>query len=182
MEYWCGRIATRSCSNIWEPSRQALTMNVGDRLVCVLPTVLPVGSSFSIWPLHVTIVPWFRSPQSAVSLLSGLGKALVATKSFEVQMGESGVKFGHQKGKLATLVQLPTQLISVERLVRNFLHDQQAWVVDESTKQQFVYRPHVTNQGLQTMQFGESFNADRIYIIEQMGSYKRAAGEILFDA
>jgi hypothetical protein len=153
-------------------------MQAGDRLICVLTETQTVGATFKDWLLHVTIVPWFRLEIDTSLIVRDLEKILDRVGPFEVVMSEQHVQFGHQKGKLATLVRLPSSLIGIEKIVRDYLHGQSAWLVDESTRHFRDFRPHVTAQQSGSLRTGDRFRCDRLYIIEQAGGHKKVAGEI----
>ncbi|HSX16397.1 MAG TPA: hypothetical protein VLF40_06405 [Candidatus Saccharimonadales bacterium] len=76
------------------------------------------------------------------------------------------------------LLQTPTPFTEVEQRVRSYLHKKRAWLVDETTKKRYEFRPHITMQG--TDEFGENgtFRCGRLYIIEQTGDYKEIVGKI----
>src|SRR4051794_7330143 len=121
-------------------------MNPGDRLVCafVNPAV-KAGAEFKDWPLHVTIVPWFRTDMTTGQLTAELKEALSGISSFTSTAGPSA-KFGYTKGKVASLIQKPTPLDEIEKRVRQTLTIHEAWLVDESTRRRRDYKPHVTVQ------------------------------------
>lgn len=146
-------------------------MQPGDRLVCALVGPLAVETSFVAWPLHVTVVPWFRMNLPTAKLAAGLQRLLGGMKPFRVTVhGEA--HFGHRGRKLVSLVALPTPLITIEAQVRDFLKAHEAWIADESTKRHFAYRPHVTLQRTRRLAEGEGFVCGRLYIIEQLGDAK----------
>jgi len=147
----------------------------GDRLVCVFVESLAVGSRFTAWPLHVTIVPWFRLALSSDDVLMGLQKVTASIHPFTVVMDDDA-RFGRHKQKLVNLVSLPSPLNSVEQAVRKFLKASGAWLVDETTKRRLPYRPHVTAQGNEGLQRSAGFWCEKLYLIEQLGSAKTVAG------
>jgi len=148
----------------------------GDRLVCAFVEPPAAGTEFSDWPLHVTIMPWFRLDASAQQLAAGLKQALTSIKPFESKAGEL-VKMGPRK-RPARLLQLPTPFTEIEVRVRNYFHKKRAWLVDETTKKPRQYRPHVTFQKAAELGEGKSFHVSRLYIVEQKGDYKVITAEI----
>lgn len=152
-------------------------MKPGDRLICAFTKALPADSQFIDWPLHVTVVPWFRLALNSELITANLER-LLGTTAFIVQMGEENVQFGHQKDKRATLVQLPSPFTQLEQLVRGYFHDQHAWLVDESTSQRQEFRPHMTVQRTNGLHAGDTFQCDQLYIVEQKGPHKEVTGEI----
>jgi 2'-5' RNA ligase len=151
-------------------------MRPGDRLICAFIDQLPAGAEFKDWPLHVTVVPWFRIEASADKLAEDIKASLAGLSSFEVRMGRKAT-FGNHK--TVNLVQQPSPFDDIEASVRMVLKRQDAWLADETTKQRRPYKPHVTAQKGTRMNEGDSFWCDRVYIIEQKGGHKTVAAEIL---
>jgi len=52
----------------------------GDRLICAFVSERKVGATFRLWPLHVTIVPWFR--------LNAATRLVVALDGQRVELGD----------------------------------------------------------------------------------------------
>jgi 2'-5' RNA ligase len=150
-------------------------MRPGDRLVCVFVARYQIGAQFAAWPLHITIVPWFRLSTVSNQIAADLHEVLHSLASFQVIMAGEAV-FG--KGKLVNLVQLPTPLQIVEQTARRYLHHQRAWLVDESTKARFSYRPHVTAQGIERMHEGEVFDCSKLSIVRQKCRHKQIVAEV----
>jgi 2'-5' RNA ligase len=150
----------------------------GDRLIVALVRPLAVGEQFDVWPLHLTVVPWFRLGASTDEVVEGLLKDLADGSSFQVTMGEQA-NFGYKGRKVVRLVQLPNQIAVVEQKVRSFLKTQGAWIVDETTKVRREYRPHVTNQEDEQIEKGDKFECRALNIVEQRGEYKEVVGEIM---
>jgi 2'-5' RNA ligase len=150
-------------------------MQPGDRLVCALVAPMREGQEFKDWPLHVTIVPWFRTDASPSQLVKEFEQAVDGVKAFMVVM-DGEARFG--RNKLVNLVAPPTPLIDIESRIRSVLVSHQAWVVDQTTKSKRPYRPHVTAQKEQRLHQGESFICEELYIISQMGGYKEVVGKL----
>lgn len=153
-------------------------MKPGDRLVAAFVSSQEVGTAFSAWPLHITIVPWFRLPDETRAITEGLAKALSHMVPFEAAGGETAM-FGPRKNRPATLIVRPTPFVAIERKIRNYLLKKRAWLVDETTKRHFDFRPHVTVQNEQKLSAGEVFVCDRLYIVEQKGGNKEIVGEVM---
>jgi 2'-5' RNA ligase len=151
----------------------------GDRLICAFVDPGYVGETFGDWFLHVTIVPWFRLDESSEVIAHGLSEALKAIGPFEAA-GAGVASFRSRKKSLIRLLQLPTPFSGIEQKVRTYLHKKRAWLVDETTKRRYDFRPHVTSQGSQELARGEVFRCDRLYIVEQKGDYKEVVSEICF--
>jgi hypothetical protein len=141
----------------------------GDRLVCAFIDSFEIGHQFRSWYLHVTVVPWFRLEQPSDKLATEFEQSLRGVASFKVLMDDE-TRFG--RNKLVNLVAQPTPFMEVEKRVRSVLKPHGAWLVDETTKVARAYRPHVTEQASGRLHAGDSFECDRLYIVEQKGGYK----------
>jgi len=149
----------------------------GDRLVCAFVENQPVGTQFKTWLLHVTIVPWFRLDEAADVLAQGLERAMYDTPPFTVTT-DGEAQFGPRKNRPVRLL-LPTeQLEQIEAKTRNYLHKKRAFLIDETTKKPYSFRPHVTAQSGFLLPENASFLVDRLYIVEQKGDYKEIVSEI----
>lgn len=155
-------------------------MRPGDRLVCVLVEPLLAGQTFKQWPLHVTIVPWFRTEVETHNLNTEFKKLLSEMPAFEVSIGKT-TQFGYRKDKTVALVRLPNPLTKIERMVRRALKSHKAWLADETTKSRRGYRPHVTDQTDKCLRENDKFYCDRLYTIEQKGDYKEVVAEVKLD-
>ncbi|HET7320688.1 MAG TPA: 2'-5' RNA ligase family protein [Candidatus Saccharimonadales bacterium] len=149
----------------------------GDRLVCAFVEPQATGTQIPQWLLHVTIVPWFRLGEATGQIAAGLSKALGTTGSFEVAAGET-VMFGPKKNRSARLVGPTGPFEEIEQKVRIYLHKKRAWLVDETTKRPRQFRPHVTVQGSQGLGARQTFEVNKLYIVEQKGNYKEIVAEI----
>ncbi|HVV66737.1 MAG TPA: 2'-5' RNA ligase family protein [Candidatus Saccharimonadales bacterium] len=151
-------------------------MRPGDRLVCILLDPQPVEYTFKKWPLHITIVPWFRMDQSSALLAEELKEHYIGAQPFTITVG-SEAKFGYKKQKLVNLVSAP-MLMRIEGQTRRLLHQYKAWIVDEADETR-NFRPHITAQEGEQAKEGSSINCDRACIISQQGGYKRIEAEII---
>jgi len=152
-------------------------MKPGDRLVCAFVEPQQVGKQFTKWLLHVTIVPWFRLTDPSDSIVHGLELALRTGAPFEAVADEQAL-FGPKHNRHAVLIAQPTPFVQLEKQVRSYLHKKRAWLVDETTKAKRQFRPHVTQQGAETLREGDTFPCDRLYIVEQKGNYKEIVGKV----
>lgn len=152
-------------------------MKPGDRLVCALVDPIEVGTTFQEWPLHVTIVPWFRLDMPSDRMASMLASNLAQIHSFDVRLDGTD-HFGKARKKLVHLVAAPSPLWDIEYIVRALLHRQRAWIADETTKSKRSYLPHITHQAHAAPQDGSSFSCTALYIIEQQGEHKMIMGKV----
>ena len=155
-------------------------MRPGDRLVCAFIPPKSLGFNFKDWPLHITIVPWFRSEISTEELAHKLRLDLSKFDPIVVVMGES-TNFGYNKNKEVNLVSLPSELMQLEKLVRKQIKSQKVWIADESTKIRRPFTPHVTAQKNHRLKLGDKFMCDELYIIEQYGDYKLVSAVVGLD-
>ena len=149
-----------------------------DRLICDFVDEFKIGEVFSNWPLHITIVPWFRVDTPTDQIAQGLQKSLTPVKPFTLTVGESAV-FGPRKRQAHVLE--PSQLTEVEKRVRKYFHQKRAWLVDETTTRRYDFRPHITFQGDEHLQLGDRVQIDRLYVVQQQGGHKLVAGIIELD-
>jgi 2'-5' RNA ligase len=149
----------------------------GDRLICGFVERLELGFQFKTWPLHITVVPWFRLDAPSDAMAQGLEQALHTIRPFEAT-GADQTMFGPRRQRPATLLQQPTPFSDIEQKVRTYLHKKRAWLVDETTKLRREYRPHVTAQRERRLEQGTVFQCERLYIVEQKGDHKEVVGVV----
>jgi 2'-5' RNA ligase len=152
-------------------------MKPGDRLICALIQPQPVGYRFKQWPLHITLVPWFRLDISSERLAGQMREAYVGGHAFEITVGMDAY-FGYRNRKQVSLIDAP-ELPRLEGQSRRLLHAHKAWVVDEADKTRRGFRPHVTVQGDDRLHEGDRFICDRLYVIAQHGDCKVVEAEIV---
>jgi len=151
----------------------------GDRLVCAFVEPQAVGVQFKTWLLHVTIVPWFRLDEESQAIASGLERAMYGLGPSEVTTGEAA-QFGPRKNRQVRLLQPTEHLEQIEAKVRSYLHKKQAFLIDETTKKPYSFRPHVTAQNGFLLPENTTICVDRLYLVEQKGKFKTIANTIPF--
>src|SRR6266480_1138891 len=106
-------------------------MKPGDRLICLFvnPPIVGRNVRFKEWPLHVTIVPWFRLGTSHDELALELENTLLDLTQFEAVAGPNA-GFGHNKSKVVSLVEPSPKFAEIEKRVRQTLKKHNAWLVD----------------------------------------------------
>lgn len=143
----------------------------GDRLICVFVQDQGAGARFKDWPLHSTIVPWFRSEVSSDSLASEVKASLEGAGAFVAAAGgEAG--FGRKGQKQVNLIETSSPLEDIEQKVRRLLHGHGVWIADETTKVRRPFRPHVTVQKSGRVHRGDTWSVKKLYIVLQKGDYK----------
>jgi 2'-5' RNA ligase len=146
-------------------------MRPGDRLVCSFVNNQERLSTFKDWPLHITIVPWFRIELDSSTFASTLSRCYIGSEPFTILVQEEAT-FGYKKHKTVNLVSAP-RLFRLEGQTRRFLHTHHAWIVDEADHTRRFFRPHVTVQQSARTRSGDQFQCDRLYVISQQGQYKQ---------
>jgi len=150
----------------------------GDRLVCLFIENYKVGHTFQEWPLHITIVPWFRAQPVTGVLTILMQEKLTDIEPFTAVLGEEA-HFGHKGQKLVNVVEAVPPLRAIEKAVRGVLHTEQAWIVAETTGATHRFRPHVTTQQSRRLQQGDIIPCQAIYVVEQMGEHKQIVDKIV---
>lgn len=145
----------------------------GDRLFCCFIKPQTLNETFTAWPLHITIVPWFRTDKASDALCRMLNQRLQSIEPFHVDVGEEA-RMGYDR--TVNLIRTPSPLEDIEQAARALLHENAAWLVDETTQKQRAFRPHVTAQKSGRMQTGDHVTIDKVYIVEQKGDYKEITG------
>jgi 2'-5' RNA ligase len=136
-----------------------------------------VGATFKDWPLHVTIVPWFRLITPSSELASELREHYVGSKPFKINVLQEA-QFGYKKKKVVNIVDA-SELRRLEGQTRRLLHSHKAWIVDEADKTR-NFHPHVTAQKTERVHDGDSFNCSCLYIVSQHGGFKHIDCEVNF--
>jgi len=143
----------------------------GDRLIAAFIKDQSTGAVFTDWPLHITVVPWFRLDISSPQLAAQLQEHYIGSDNFEVAVLDE-VQLGYKKTKVVNLV-AALELMKLEGQTRQLLHAHKAWVVDEADKTRRGFRPHVTAQSADRVHEGDSFTCGRLYIVSQRGDFKQ---------
>src|SRR6185437_16249370 len=105
----------------------------GDRLICAFVQPLAVGNTFPHWPLHVTVVPWFRLGDHTDQIVRWLTEALHPIAPFTAT-ADKQTMLGPRQNRPAMLLHKPTPFQVIEQRVRTYFHKKRAWLVDETTK------------------------------------------------
>lgn len=151
----------------------------GDRLVCAFVEPQAVGTQFSAWMLHVTIVPWFRLDEPTDVISHDLWQVLKHATPFLAIAGGQAL-FGVRKTKPVRLLQPVLPFKTLEQKTRAYLRKKHAWLVDETTRSHREFVPHATDQADARLQEGDAFWCAQLYIVEQKGKAKEIVGEIQF--
>lgn len=147
-------------------------------MVCAFVEPQAIGALFKRveWPLHVTIVPWFRLKVSQEQFIQTLQKELSGYRPFKTEV----TRPGHSHSGLRRLSLLkkeswqPIHETVLEIVLRH------ATMAVPLTFAHQHYRPHVTYQKHAHLNTGDTFTCDRLYIVEQKSDYKQITAEIIF--
>lgn len=132
-----------------------------------------VGVRFTMWPLHMTLLPWFEAPD-AETVQHELTKKLAATRAFDVSVGER-TSFGVTK-------RLPVMLIKPDAKLQA-LHDKllemtaaNSWPL-QGRYTGTSFKPHVTQK---TGKDAEGLlHIDELAIVEaQPQNYRQMVGKV----
>jgi 2'-5' RNA ligase len=148
-----------------------------DRLICAFVESQAPGAQFKTWPLHITIVPWFRLSDPSAQIAAGLQEALYGAARVAVSTG-AVAQFGPRGNRQVRLLLPVERLEFIEEKVRGYLHKKRAFLLDETTKKPYSFRPHVTAQNGFLLPEGMTIQVTRLYIVEQKGDYKEIVSEI----
>lgn len=150
-------------------------MRPGDRLWCAFIEPQNSGDSFNAWPLHVTLVPWFRVAAPNDVLAAATQQAIAGVDPFTFTIGQETM-FGHNASKGANIVKPPTPFSDLERRLRLLLAERGAWIIGGHR----TYRPHVTVQAARRVHAGEHYWCDACYLVEQKGGgVKQVAAKVM---
>jgi 2'-5' RNA ligase len=144
--------------------------------MCAFVKKQSVGATFKDWPLHLSIVPWFRLKISSLELANELHEHYVGSQPFQVNVLQEA-QFGYKKKKTVNIVDTP-ELRRLEGQTRRLLHTHKAWIVDEADKTR-NFHPHVTTQKTKRAHEGDSFKCDCLYIVSQHGDFKQIDCEVI---
>lgn len=144
----------------------------GDRLVCLFIGDKP-KNKFTHWPLHLTLVPWFRLNLQSPELVNLLHRKLINLKPMTLTyMGRS--LLGNKRN--VTMIEATPKLNQLEKIIRQTLKEAEAWLVDESTRKKRNFLPHVTDQKNISFPTNEPIICQRVFLVEQFGRYKQVVG------
>lgn len=147
-------------------------MQPGDRLICAFEKPPELGGRFSEWPLHVTVLSWFRCSLPSSRLARLLELNLKGFEPFRLEVGNEA-QFGPRQNVLVNLVKTSPQLDAVEEITRLALENSD---IQFASKQFSKYRPHITVQERARLRAGDNFIVRQLSIIEQKVDYKEVVG------
>lgn len=130
-------------------------------VVCMLESI-EIGAQFTMWPLHMTIIPWFKADELEPVIVA-LSSVTAQHKPFTVEVGERA--FFGPKGKLPVMMIENTQeLQSIHQELLELILSE-GWTL-EGRYTGDNYTPHVTQKGGRDAH-GE-LRFDALYIAEAL--------------
>lgn len=156
--------------------------HIGDRVVVSLLQPLARGERFHKWPLHLTLMPWFRSKLPSHEIAQVITGALSGVQPFTATMGETA-HFGFKDQVPVRVVTSPNGFEEVHhRLLQAFHAHPEIEVLDgEHTGNGF--RAHVTLHSYEPLREGDIVACNDLQIVRLAdihpgGATKEVEGEV----
>lgn len=132
-----------------------------------------VGQRFTLWPLHVTLLPWFEAPDGK-AVEACVRVATNSTRPCSVSTTERG--YYGLKGNLPVMkLEITSQLQTLHKTLLSAV-EEQGWEV----KGRYIgnnYTPHITQKAGRG--FEGELNIDTIHIAEaQSQGYRQIIAEV----
>jgi 2'-5' RNA ligase len=132
-------------------------------LLAVLLDPLEKGEQFVRWPLHITLIPWFRTALPERQILFDIQAVCEAFEPFGAR-GVSREQFGWRGTRAVTALASPDlhdlHRALLERLKNGPYQLQQDKHIGDS------FQPHVTKKGNAELKPGHEIAVDRIYLVK----------------
>lgn len=151
-------------------------MHTDVRLVCAFVSSQEVGERFKFtdWPLHATVVPWFRLKAPEEQFNSSLQETLTNQPAFTAHVSsQQRTRYGSRRVTL------------LERNEWQSLHEavfsvvaQHAGVIATKLFIGTYYRPHVTFQRSGHLNPGEEFLCDNLYVVQREGGHREIVSKL----
>ena len=137
----------------------------------------PVGFRFNMWPLHITLLPWFSAPN--LSQVEEICADVASTMpSFTVEVGERAY-FGGPKRKLAVMkIKEHHKLNQLHYLLRQQVLENEWELMGRYTGER--YTPHVTQK--RGVDAEGEIRVNEIYIVEGLEQgYRKIVSKVALD-
>lgn len=121
------------------------------------------GEQFIKWPLHITLVPWFRSEFGTQRLWKDINAITSGIKWFPAR-GIARSLFG-RRGDVAVTEVVSSQLHDLHRALMT-IFDNDAYNMTAADHTGVNYSPHVTKKGSAELKPGHEVVVDSVYLIE----------------
>ena len=124
---------------------------------------------FVVWPLHITIVPWFPADgeERLNSLLNNIAQK---HEAFIIKVGKTAI-FGRKDKLTVNLVDDPGNLYKLHWEVFRAL-EKNGFPIHQKTYMGEKYRPHITHQGRNHKREGEELIVDSFTLVRQVRQKK----------
>ncbi len=134
---------------------------------------LALQAPFRFWPLHITLVPWFKAG-NAESVAAAIAPVVAAVTPFTVTAGERAM-FGPRQNVPVRRIKASAALQSLHGLLLDAVEEQGWEVAGRYTGKH--YTPHVTQKAGRDAE--EQIFISNIHIVEAMPqSYRQAVAKL----
>lgn len=123
---------------------------------------LEKGDQFIGWPLHITLVPWFRSNFGSEHVARDIEATILGTDRLTVR-GITRSMLGRQRNVPVTDV-VSSDLHDLHRKLLT-VFDNDAYTLSDSKYTGANYRPHVTKKGNKELKPGHEIEIDSLYLV-----------------
>ncbi len=136
--------------------------NIHEVLLAVMVDPVKTGDRFTIWPLHLTLLPWFEVHDLRAAE-HALRKFFMRFSPFTAQVGERAY-FGVHKDLPVRLVELTPQLRELHEAALHFITQQDWELRGRYVGEHFV--PHVTQK--RGRDASGTVSVDAVYLVEAL--------------
>lgn len=129
-----------------------------------------VGARFAMWPLHITLLPWFDAPGVDL-VINELSKILYG---IAVTTGDN-THFGSDKRLAVTLINNTSELQTLHEKLLEMVQKKDWNLQGRYTGK--LFKPHVTQKAGRSTQ--GKLLIDALHIVEKQGQgYRRVIGKV----
>lgn len=112
-------------------------------LVCLMLEKVKLQQSFSSWPLHLTLVPWFELRGNELpNFINRVEKLCLVTPPLVLSMAEN-TSLGNRK---LTLVKVDSRLLKLHHALIEIIHKSSANIINDRTIND-GFKPHISHRG-----------------------------------
>jgi len=156
--------------------------HIGDRVIVSLLQPLARGERFHKWPLHLTLMPWFRTNLPAYEVTKLMSAALQGVEPFTATMGETA-RFGFKDQVPVRVVHAPNGFEEMHRRLLKAFHEHPEIEVLDGEHTGPNFRAHVTLHGYEPLREGDIIACNDLQIVRLAdvhpgGATKEVEGEI----
>jgi 2'-5' RNA ligase len=118
------------------------------------------GDTFTVWPLHITLLPWFKLDVPLDEFKTELQRILNTTKSVSVKVG-SERQFGRRS---VNLIESSAGLLALHELLLDYAKNNGEFTVNKQLVGE-QFNPHITKNFGKNLATGKLVNVNRVYLI-----------------